>query len=139
MGMTIVEKILARASGATKVVPGDFVVVSVDTIVLTDLAFKPTAREILKLADPERVVVVFDHNAPASDRASAAAHADGRDFVRRFGIKRFHDVGPSQGISHVVVVDGFMRIEFTEKFCPRSRERASRCPTSSIPSRPDSH
>ena len=37
MGMTIIEKILARASGAAKVSPGDLAVVDVDLAVLIDL------------------------------------------------------------------------------------------------------
>jgi 3-isopropylmalate/(R)-2-methylmalate dehydratase large subunit len=39
MGMTIVEKILARAGGVPNVSPGDFVVVNVDTAVLFDNNF----------------------------------------------------------------------------------------------------
>ena len=47
--------------------------------------------------DPDKVVVVFDHDVPASNRDSAAMHVRGRDFVRRFGIRRFHDVGSGPG------------------------------------------
>ena len=36
MGMTMTEKILARASGAKKVSPGDLIVVDVDTAVFID-------------------------------------------------------------------------------------------------------
>lgn len=104
-GMTIVEKILARASGAARVSPGDLAVVDVDTVVMVDLNFKPTARELLKVRDPDKIVVIFDHAVPAPDLISAAAQTLGREFVRRFGIKRFHDVGADQGISHVVVAD----------------------------------
>jgi 3-isopropylmalate/(R)-2-methylmalate dehydratase large subunit len=39
MGMTIIEKILARASGAAKIAPGDLAVVDVDLSVLIDLSF----------------------------------------------------------------------------------------------------
>jgi 3-isopropylmalate/(R)-2-methylmalate dehydratase large subunit len=117
MGMTIAEKILARASRSASAAPGDFLVVDVDTIVLTDLVFKPTAREILKLHDPKRIVVIFDHNIPASDRLSAAAHAEGRAFVHRFGIERFHDVGATQGISHVVVADEAYALPGTVVIC----------------------
>ena len=42
MGMTIIEKILARASGAAKVSPGDLVNVRVDTIVMFDNNFIPS-------------------------------------------------------------------------------------------------
>jgi len=59
----------------------------------------------LKVHDPDRVVVVFDHRVPAKDIISATAQKTGRDFVRKFNIERFHDVGAKQGISHVLVAD----------------------------------
>src|SRR5207237_8447899 len=87
MGMTIIEKILARASGAAKIGPGDLAVVDVDLCVLIDLSFSPSSwREVLKLPDADQVVVVFDHDVPASNRDTAAMHMRGREFVRRFGI-----------------------------------------------------
>ena len=59
MGMTIIEKILARASGAKKVSPGDLVVVDVDTAVFIDNAFLPASwREVLKVHDPSKIVVI---------------------------------------------------------------------------------
>jgi len=106
MGMTIAEKILAKKGGQAKVVPGDVVTVGVDTVILFDNNFMPSIwREILKVHDPERIVVTFDHRVPAPHPQAAAAHKTGRDFVRRFGIKRFHDVGYGQGISHQLVAD----------------------------------
>ena len=39
---------------------------------------------------------------PRRPRRACAPRAT---FARRFGIKRFHDVGRDQGISHVVVAD----------------------------------
>src|SRR4030088_672034 len=66
MGMTIIEKILARASGAATVAPGDLAVVDVDLAVLIDLSFsRGSWREGLKVHDPDKVVVVFDHERPA--------------------------------------------------------------------------
>src|SRR5665213_3358471 len=101
MGMTIIEKILARASGAARIAPGDLAVVDVDLMVMIDLSFSNASwREVLKLHDPSKVVVVFDHDVPASNRSTAAMHVRGRDFVKRFGIERFHDIGATQGISH---------------------------------------
>ncbi|OWT62117.1 aconitase/3-isopropylmalate dehydratase large subunit family protein [Candidimonas nitroreducens] len=106
MGMTVIEKILASKSGQPTVRPGDLVTVDVDTVILFDNNFMPSVwRDILKLHDPERMVVVFDHRVPAATQASAAAQITGRRFVERFGIKRFHDVGASQGISHQLVSD----------------------------------
>ena len=64
MGMTIAEKILAKKSGQAKVVPGDVVTVEVDTVVLFDNNFMPSIwREIRKLHDSSRIVVVLDHRA----------------------------------------------------------------------------
>jgi 3-isopropylmalate/(R)-2-methylmalate dehydratase large subunit len=121
MGMNITEKILARASGAKKVSPGDLIVVDVDTAVFIDNAFFPAYwREMLKLADPEKIIVVYDHRAPASDRVSAGAHVVGREFVKRFGIKRFHDVGPDVGIAHVVVADRAYALPGTVLVCADS-------------------
>jgi len=106
MGMTIVEKILARAAGLPKVAPGDLVVVNVDTTVLYDSNFFPVYwREVLKVADPKKIVVVFDHRVPAPDRSCAQAQIVGREFVTRFHIERFHDIGFDQGIAHVIVAD----------------------------------
>ena len=92
MGMTMTEKILARASGAGKVSPGDLVVTDVDTSVLIDNAFFPAYwREILKVHDPDKVIVVFDHRAPASDLVSAGAacrRAQVRQAVRHQALPR---------------------------------------------------
>jgi hypothetical protein len=121
MGMTIIEKILARASGAATVAPGDLAVVDVDLAVLIDLSFsRGSWREVLKVHDPDKVVVVFDHDVPASNRDTAAMHVRGREFVRRFGIRRFHDVGPDQGISHVVVAENAYCLPGTVMACSDS-------------------
>lgn len=75
--MTIVEKILARKSGAETVAPSDLAVVEVDLVVLIDLSFgQGSWREVLKVHDPDKIVVVFDHDVPASDRAAAGHIAD---------------------------------------------------------------
>lgn len=104
MGMTIVERIMARASGAERIKPGDLVVVGVDTVVLYDGNFFPAYwRDLVSVKNPDGIVVVFDHRVPAPDRTCAKAHDVGRKFVEKFGIKRFHDVGRDQGISHVIV------------------------------------
>ncbi|MGE0716796.1 MAG: aconitase/3-isopropylmalate dehydratase large subunit family protein [Alphaproteobacteria bacterium] len=121
MGMTIIEKILARAGGLAKVSPGDLVVVDVDTAVFIDNAFFPAVwREVLHVEHPERIAVIFDHRAPASDRTAAGAHVVGRAFVKRFGIERFHDVGRDVGIAHVVVADRAYALPGTVLVCADS-------------------
>ena len=104
--MTIAEKILAKNSGRDKVVPGDLVTVTVDTVVLFDNNFSPTNwQDVLRLEHPERIVVVLDHRVPAVAVASASAQATARRFVEQFGIRRFHDLGATQGISHQIVAE----------------------------------
>jgi 3-isopropylmalate/(R)-2-methylmalate dehydratase large subunit len=78
MAMTIIEKILARASGAAEVAPGGLAVVDVALAVMIDLSFSASSwREILQVHDPDKVSVVFDHEVPAANRGSAAMHARG--------------------------------------------------------------
>jgi 3-isopropylmalate/(R)-2-methylmalate dehydratase large subunit len=121
MGMTIAEKILAKKSGQKKVSPGDLVTVEVDTVVMIDNSFMASRwREIQKLRDPARLVVVFDHRVPASTEDAAAAHRTGRRFVEKFGIQRFHDVGYDQGISHQLVADHGYALPGTVLVCSDS-------------------
>ncbi len=106
MGSTIAEKILAKKSGRDVVRPGDLVTVEVDTVILFDNNFMPANwRDILRLRDPERIVVVMDHRVPAPNAMAAGAHVTARAFAKKFGIKRVHDVGFDQGISHQLVAD----------------------------------
>ena len=121
MGMTIAEKILARASGRERVAAGDLVTVKVDTVVLFDNNFMPSIwQEVLKLEHPERVVVIMDHRVPAPTIQSAGAHRTARRFVEKFGIARFHDVGATQGICHQVVADQGYALPGTVLVCSDS-------------------
>ena len=106
MGMTIAEKILASKGGRDVVRPGDIVTVEVDTVILFDNNFMPANwRDILRVRDPERIVVVMDHRVPAPNAMVAGAHVTARAFAEKFGIRRVHDVGYDQGISHQLVAD----------------------------------
>ena len=121
MGMTIAEKILAAKSGRAAVVPGDVVTVDVDTVILFDNNFMPNNwRDILKVADPAKIVVTFDHRVPAPTQQAAAAQVTGRAFVKKFGIERFHDVGHDQGISHQLVADYGYALPGTVLLCSDS-------------------
>jgi 3-isopropylmalate/(R)-2-methylmalate dehydratase large subunit len=126
MGMTIVEKIFARASGQDRVAAGDLVVVEVDCAVMLDMSFhRNQRRTILKVHDPAKVVIAYDHMVPAPDRDSAEAHAYGRAFARKFGIERLHDVGPGQGVSHAIVADNAYALPGTVLVCSDSHTCAS--------------
>jgi 3-isopropylmalate/(R)-2-methylmalate dehydratase large subunit len=119
--MTIIEKILARQSGQETVAPGDLVTAKLDTIILFDNNFVASVwRDVQHVFDPDRVVVTMDHRAPAPHIGSAKAHLAARAFVKKFGIKRFHDVGREQGIGHVLVADHAYAMPGTVLICSDS-------------------
>jgi 3-isopropylmalate/(R)-2-methylmalate dehydratase large subunit len=121
MGMTIAEKILARASGRKTVAAGDLVTVRVDTAVLFDNNFMPNNwPDVRRIDHPERVVVILDHRVPAPTIQAAGAHVTARKFVQQFGIARFHDVGQHQGICHQVVADEAYALPGTVLVCSDS-------------------
>ena len=121
MGMTIVEKILAKKSGQPVVRPGDLVTVPVDTVIFVDTNFVASRwRDLTMVADPEKIVVVLDHRAPAATPRCAAMHRTAREFVKQFGIRRFHDIGYSQGISHQLVADHAYALPGTVLLCSDS-------------------
>jgi 3-isopropylmalate/(R)-2-methylmalate dehydratase large subunit len=126
VGMTILEKILARAGGLSSVKPGDLVVAGVETVVFNDPTFNPGVwPEILRVFDPDKMVVVFDHRVPANNVQSASAHRAGREFAKRFGIKRFHDVGFDQGIAQVLVANYGYALPGTVLVCADSHTGSS--------------
>src|SRR2546422_5799130 len=107
MGMTIAEKILAKKSGLTKVVPGQIVDAYPDLV----MSHTATWRSVsvmekvgaTKLYDPERIAVVLDHIAPAKTEKNAADHQKSRNFVTKYGIRKFYDV--DGGIAHLVLME----------------------------------
>ena len=121
MGMTIAEKILAKAAGRGRVCAGDLVTVQVHTTVLFDNNFMPSNwPDVRRIDHPERVVVILDHRVPAPTIQAAGAHCTARKFVEQFGIERFHDVGRRQGICHQVVADEAYALPGTVLVCSDS-------------------
>ncbi|RQW07667.1 homoaconitate hydratase family protein, partial [candidate division KSB1 bacterium] len=53
--------------------------------------------------DPGRHVIVLDHVIPAADEKTAINHARIREYVKRFHIPHFYDVG--QGVCHQIVME----------------------------------
>ncbi|MEO0019270.1 MAG: 3-isopropylmalate dehydratase large subunit [candidate division WOR-3 bacterium] len=108
MGMTFAEKIFARKTGRQAVKAGEIVFCKPDRILMHDNAAAITDK-VLKdltefgLADPEQVVIVLDHTVPAVDEKTATGHKRIREFVQKYGIKRFFDIGT--GVCHQVMVE----------------------------------
>ncbi len=106
MGMTVSEKILARASGRDEVSAGEVVKAWVDLAMMPDLtailafrAMKEMGRE--RVWDGDKVVVVLDHVAPASTLMAATVHRDIRRFAREQGLRYLYDV--DSGVCHQVL------------------------------------
>jgi 3-isopropylmalate/(R)-2-methylmalate dehydratase large subunit len=102
--MTMIEKILARASGRERVEIGDVVVCEVDMTVLIDLQFATMWSSPTRIADPDRLAVIMDHAVPAPSVADADGGVRARAFVKEFGVERFFDVG-RHGICHQVIAE----------------------------------
>jgi 3-isopropylmalate/(R)-2-methylmalate dehydratase large subunit len=104
MGMTMIEKILARASGRDQVEVGEFVVCDVDMTVLIDLQFATLWASPTRIADANRLAVIMDHAVPAPTISDADGGVRARRFVEQHGIERFFDVG-RHGICHQVIAE----------------------------------
>ncbi|MBI4874403.1 MAG: 3-isopropylmalate dehydratase large subunit [Acidobacteria bacterium] len=108
MGMTLAEKILARASGRPAVEPGQVVVARVDLALSHENAdlVRKSFREIgvPRVWDPEKIVIILDHRVPAESEKTATTHQAIREFVREQGIRHFYDVGRG-GICHQVLAE----------------------------------
>jgi 3-isopropylmalate/(R)-2-methylmalate dehydratase large subunit len=104
MGMTMIERILARSSGLDEVHAGQTVVSDVDMTVLIDLQFATRWIQPLRIADPSKVAVIMDHAVPAPTVQDAEGGPRARKFARDFGIERFFDVG-RHGICHQVIAE----------------------------------
>ncbi|NLM03093.1 putative 3-isopropylmalate dehydratase large subunit [Methanothermobacter wolfeii] len=106
MSMTVSEKILANASGEKEVEAGEIVMADIDVAMTHDLTGPLSVESFERIGadrvwDPERIVVIFDHQVPADSIEAARNHMIMRDFVRKQGIGNFYDV--REGVCHQVL------------------------------------
>jgi len=118
--MTIVEKILARATGQPAVKVGDVVEPRLDlamshenaALVLNQFQeiYKGTGLEA-KVWDPAKIAIIFDHRVPAESSKTATNQKKVREFVGAQGISKFHDIrGDEGGICHQILPEnGYVR------------------------------
>ncbi len=113
MGMTMVQKILARAAGLPSVKVGDVVEPRVDlamshengALVINQFQeiYKDTGIEA-RVWDPSKIAIIFDHRVPAESSKTATNQKKIRDFVAKQGIAKFHDIrGDEGGICHQIL------------------------------------
>ncbi|MDP1891382.1 MAG: 3-isopropylmalate dehydratase large subunit [Gemmatimonadaceae bacterium] len=120
MGMTVAEKILARAAGLPAVAAGDVVEPKVDlamshenaALVINQFLEVFAGTGLLPTVwDPSRVAIVFDHRVPAESPKTATNQKKIREFVAANGIAKFHDIrGDTGGICHQILPEyGYVR------------------------------
>lgn len=113
MGLTMVEKILARATGQKKVKAGQVVepkvslamshenaalVINQFLEVYKDTGLKP------RVWDPDKIAIILDHRVPAESSKTATNQKKIREFVAAQKIKKFHDIrGDEGGICHQIL------------------------------------
>ena len=98
MPSTFVEKIFGAPAGAI-VFRSPELVLTHDNTASINKTFQKMGGT--RVHDPERLVVVLDHNAPPTSAALSNTYQSIREFVQSQGISRFHDAG--SGICHQIM------------------------------------
>lgn len=106
-GMTMAEKIIAGAAGLSEVRAGDICTITLDKMMSNDGTTHLTIDmynwdvKRPRLAAPEKMVFIVDHNSPADTPKTAAAHKKMRDFARENGITFYE----GKGVCHQLMVE----------------------------------
>ena len=111
-GMTLTEKILAKAADRDRISPNDNIWVTVDVLMTHDVCgpgtigvFKKHFGADAKVWDKEKVVIIPDHYIFTKD-AMANRNVDVlRDFVKEQGLPYYYDVGTEnyKGVCHIAL------------------------------------
>jgi 3-isopropylmalate/(R)-2-methylmalate dehydratase large subunit len=107
MGMTITEKILAKASGHQQLVPGQLIDAAIDIVMCHDVTTPPAIAMLQqhgldRVFDLEKIVVTPDHFQPAKDIASAELHKRLDTWARRHKITHYYPIGLA-GVCHAIL------------------------------------
>jgi 3-isopropylmalate/(R)-2-methylmalate dehydratase large subunit len=107
MGMTITEKIFARAAGKNSVKAGDLVNAKIDMIMCHDVTTPPAIsmlkdHDIDKVFDAEKIAVTPDHFQPAKDIKSAELHKRLDTWAKEKNIKYYYKLGKA-GVCHALL------------------------------------
>ena len=105
MLQTLAQKLIAKAAGRPAVEPDEIVTCRVDLAMMHDLQGPRRVGPMLEklgapIRDPDRLVVVSDHFAPAIDTDAAGILDLTRKWAKAKGIRHFYDM---QGISHILL------------------------------------
>jgi 3-isopropylmalate/(R)-2-methylmalate dehydratase large subunit len=123
MGMTYVQKVIAKACGKPSVAVGDVVEPEVHlamshengALVINQFSeiYKDTGLQA-KVWNPDRIAIILDHRVPAESSKTATNQKKLRDFTGKQGISKFHDIrGDEGGICHQILPEyGYVRPGF---------------------------
>lgn len=110
MGMTLGEKIIARAAGVPCVKPGEIHTVDVDYLMSNDGTTHLTIDMFYnqlknpRIADKDKLVFIIDHNIPAENPKTAAAHKKMREFAKKYDIAFYE----GKGVCHQIMLEDFV-------------------------------
>ena len=106
MGMTMTQKILAKAAGLPSVEAGQLVEGKLDLVQGNDITAPVAIEEFEKAGfthvfDKEKISFILDHYTPCKDILSAQLCAAAREFAKRHELTHFYDTGRA-GIEHAL-------------------------------------
>ena len=109
MGMTMTQKILARAAGLEQVQAGQLIEAQLDLVLGNDITSPVAIKEMDKMKvqgvfDKDKIALVPDHFVPNKDIKSAEHCKCVREFARRNEITNYFEVG-EMGIEHALLPD----------------------------------
>ena len=107
MGMTMTQKILARAAGLDRVEAGQLIEAKLDLVLGNDITTPVAITEFEKAGftrvfDKDKIAIVLDHYTPCKDIKSAQLCKQAREFAHKHSITNFFDVG-QMGVEHALL------------------------------------
>ena len=107
MGMTMTQKILARAAGVASCRAGELLMCRLDLVLGNDITAPVAINEFVKMGatkvfDPAKIALIPDHFVPNKDIKSATMAKQMRDFARAQQIVHYYEVG-RVGIEHALL------------------------------------
>ena len=107
MGMTMTQKILAKAAGLDQVEAGQLIEAKLDLVLGNDITTPVAITEFEKAGftqvfDKDKIAIVLDHYTPCKDIKSAQLSKQAREFAHKHSITNFFDVG-QMGVEHALL------------------------------------
>ena len=107
MGMTMTQKILARAAGVERCRAGELLMCKLDLVLGNDITAPVAINEFhrmgaVKVFDPTKIALIPDHFVPNKDIKAATLAKQMREFARAQHIVHYYEVG-RVGIEHALL------------------------------------